>query len=219
MRPATEDLFLLTLYERKNFISPSPVESVPYALIGSMFVDLFYYGKIRLIEQKRILLVDVSPLGYRYLDKIVETIQVSSKPKKLSYWITIFGNRYNHLQRYLLDSLVEKGFIAVIDEHYAWNMPGVEEPHRKVSVKFQRKQRLREIVLIGEPADEQSIITLALLNNFGLLDYVFTRDEIKSAGRRVKDLLMARASEKRFLEQIDEVSTAAAIASAMRDTV
>jgi hypothetical protein len=215
----TEDLFLLTLYERKNSIVPSAVESMPYALIGAMFVDLISTGKVRLHEEKRILLVDATPTGNRYLDMMLEAIQIPAKAKKLTYWITVFGSRYKRLQRYLFDSLIEKRLLTMVDEQYVWVISGLEEPHPAASAKFQRKQHLREIVLGGKTPDAQSINLLCLLDSFGLLDSLFTHDEIKAAGRKLRDLFKIEENASPLFGQIDEISTAAAIASAMGEPV
>lgn len=211
----TEDLFLVTIYERKNSIVSSPVPAIPYALIGAMVVDLLSAEKLRLVEEKRIQLADAASTGTPYLDFLLNTIQLSPKSKKLTYWITTFGGRYKKLQRLMIESLIAKGYLAVGEEQYNWVVPLSEEPHRSGSIKFQRKQRLREIILGGDAADERSTITLYLLNTFGLLDCLFTPDEIKGATRKVKDLLKDETSASPLFRQIDEISTAAAIASAM----
>jgi hypothetical protein len=219
MLTITEDLFVITLYERKNSIAPSPAPAVPYALVGTMFVDLIAAGKVRLLEEKRIMLVDTAATGSRFLDWLLDTIQISPKFKKLTYWITVFGSRYKRLQRDLFEAMVEKRFIIMDDEQYVWSIPCPDEPQQNASIKFQRKQHLRAIVLGGEPADERSVITLYLLNTFGLLDCLFTPDEIKAAGRKLRELLKTQTGTTALFQQIDEISTAAAIASAMSDPV
>jgi hypothetical protein len=219
MLTITEDLFLITLYERKNSIAPSPLAAVPYALVGAMFVDLIAAGKIRLNEEKRVHLADTAPTGHPFLDMLIDTIQVTPKQKKLTYWITVFGSRYKRLQRHLFEGMVDKGFLILADEQYAWAIPCPGEPHPKASIKFQRKERLRSIVLGGEPLDERSSVTLYLLNIFGLLDCLFTPDEAKSASRKLREALKTETGSTPLLRQIDEISTAAAIASAMSDPI
>ena len=218
MSTVTEELFVLTIYERKNSILPSPVQAVPYMIIGAMLVDLISAGKLHLVEDKKIMLAEASPTGQRYLDAILETIQISGKSKKLTYWMTTFANRYKRLQRMLLQNLVQNGLVVESEEQLCWVLCP-DEAGRVSSTKFQRKERLRAMVMANQNADEQSIYLLALLQNFGLLEFLFTADEIKAAGRGVKDLLKANPNTAYILRQIDEISTAAAIASAMRDPV
>ena len=211
----SEELFLLSFYERKTSLALSPSPALPYALAGALLVELLLAGKIHLEESRRVMVDDVSPTGDPQLDSLLEYFQLVKKPKKLTYWINVFGSRMKKIQKGLVTSLLAKNVLREEKKRFLWVIPYSEFTQLDASAKYWRKQHLRAIVLGGDRSDDQSVALLSLLKACNLLNNIFTEDEIKVAARRVDDLIRDEAVGQAVVETVDEIAAAAAAMAAM----
>lgn len=206
MLTLSEEIFLLSLYERKSSLTFSPSSGLPYALGGAMLVELIWSGKIRLDESKRIKLADDAPLESELLNEVLVKVRDDDHPRKLKFWITALGSKSKRLQNGYASSLAVKGVLAEDGERYSWVIPCAEYPGENASAKFTRKQHLRAMVLGDEKLDAQSAALLILIKACGLLYHLFTSDEIKLANQRIARLDQSDALDPTLFEVIAEVA-------------
>ena len=98
--------------------------------------------------------------------------------------------------RLLGEGLVQRGILKQEEKRYLWVIPYIVFPQRDASAKYWVKQNLRGVILAGELADAHSVMVLSLVRSANMLDLVFTRDEIKTAKKRI-----ARITRETFLDQ------------------
>jgi Trp operon repressor len=72
---------------------------------------------------------------------------------------------------------------------------------------------LRSVVLAGDKSQPDIVVLLSLLKACSLLNLVFTRDERKSAGKRVDALVKGEVFGDVVAKTIEEIETAAAAAT------
>ncbi len=206
MLTLSEEIFLLSLYERKTSVTFSSSSVLPYALGGAMLIELIWNGKIKLDESKRIKLAEDAPVEGELLNEIMVKARDDSHSKKLKFWISLLGLKSKRLQNAYAASLLAKGVLAEEDNRYSWVIPCAEYPGENASAKFTRKQQLRAMVLGGEKPDAQSAALLILIKACGLVDHLFTSDEIKSANQRIARLSQGDALDPALLETVNEIA-------------
>ncbi len=113
----------------------------------------------------------------------------------------------------MLGELIARGILREEEKKFLWVIPTLEYSQQDASVKYQRKQHLRDIVLGGQTPDQQSVALLSLLKAIDMLDHIFTLDEIKAAGKRVNEIIKDEAVGKAVVEILDSISSAAVAAA------
>ena len=186
----TEQVFLLSLYEKRRSIGISSNPAFHFALAGAILLELIFSGRIKLEEGKRIAMGDYELSEDKRLDETLDEILDTSTHKRVTYWINFLSKRGRRNQRSLMKTMVIKRVLEE-DKEYHWVIPFPENSRVGGSAKFQLKSKLRNCVLGSESADQATKALLFLMSACNLLDFVFTQDEVKAAGAII-DLLVTQ---------------------------
>jgi Golgi phosphoprotein 3 len=211
MLTLSEELFLLTMDEKKSSVTVSSVKALPTALVSTMLIELILCNKIQLDSNEKIIMVDSTSTDNKNLNRILNNIAETKKPKKLTFWAETFSSKPKNLRKELVSSLIEKKILKEKKDKLIWVIPFIDYSQADASAKFWRKRHLRAIVLAGEKIDPQSAALLSLIKACGLLDHIFTNDEMKYSRRRVQELVRDESLPPDFIETIDKISNAAAL--------
>jgi len=206
-----DNLFILSIDDDRNAISASVKSILCFGLAGALLAELALANKIQL-EGGRLALVDATPTGDALLDGILAMITAEKKPHKLSRWVDILGRK--HTVKQVAESLAGRNVIRIEKKHILWIIPYEVYPQVDASAKYWVKQQLRGIVLAGNQAEAPDIALLSLLKACRLLRLVFTRDERKSAGKKVEALVEGEVFGEAVAKLLDEIEAAAAAAAA-----
>lgn len=218
MLTLTEELFLLSMIEKKNSVSvPSSME-LGYSLAGALLVELALNGRLVFVDKQKLMVVNGQSLGVAWLDDLLEKMLEKGQPKKITYWISIYGASPKKLKQSLLASLQTKGVLKEEEKRFLWVIPYAEYSLQNASAKYVLKQSLRAVVLGGEAATSQSIILLSLLNACDMLDHLFTRDEYKFAVKHVAAITAGEAFGQAVNEVMKEVMAAISAATMIATT-
>jgi Golgi phosphoprotein 3 len=217
MLTLTQELLLLALREKKKTVELPGSSALPYALAGAMLVELVLAGKIQLEGNRKVVPVMVSqpdetpqPVENQRLNELADLIRRTPKPRKASYWILTTVRKAKKLVKNLLEELIASGVLKEEEKKVLWVIPYTYTAYSQqdASAKYQRKQRLRDIVLGGQPVDPQSVALLSLMKAADLLDHLFTSDEMKAASSRVGEIVKDEAIGKAVIETLDTISFA-----------
>ncbi len=209
MLTLSDELFLLSLEDKKNGLGFSNRFELPYAMAGALLFELVQQGKIRL-EGKKLVVTNATPTGSPLLDEMLEKMAAARKPKKTADWLMGFGEKAKKLRKAALEDLVGQGILRAEEQSWLWVIPYTGYREQDSSAKYGLKLRLRAVVLGGEKVDEHTAALLCLGRAAGLLDHVFTRDELRQASKRVEALVKDDAVGQAVQEAIDAVSAAVA---------
>jgi golgi phosphoprotein 3 len=211
----TEELFLLTLIEKKKSITISASPALPYALAGAILLELTFSGKIKLEDGKRVCLVDYTLTGVDYLDESLDAILTTNRAKRISYWIDTIGLKGRKIRRSLVKLLVAQGVLQEEEKNYLWVIPYKEVSQVDGSAKYQLKNCLRNVVMGGETPDARAVALLSLLRTCSMLNHIFTSDEIKAASKKVEEIVQNEVVGQAVIETLQsiEAATAAALAA------
>jgi Golgi phosphoprotein 3 len=219
-----QELYLLALHEEKGRVPGSVSMALHYGLGGAVLAELVLRGKVGLDEKKKMVVLDDGMLGEDdLLNEALERIIASTKPRKVSHWVSVFSDEIKKLEKRLSNRLVElsilrkeeKRFLGVISyEVYPQHPQNTGAGN--ASAKYWIKQHLRSVALAGDPTskpDERVLALLSLAKACDLLSFVFTRDELKAARRKIEELTRGELIGEAVKEAIDSIMTAVTVAT------
>jgi len=206
MLTLSEELFLLSLREKKDAVAFSNRAELPYALAGALLLELYLAGKVRL-DGKKVAAVGRPTASGELLSQLLEKI-AAGQPKKLTYWVETFGGKERKLRKAVVAGLVMKGILKEEEKTLLWVIAYTGYAEQDTSAKFALKQRLRAVVLGGQKADERTVALLSLGRAAGLLDHLFTRDEMQRARKGIEALVQDEAVGQAVSETIEAIGAA-----------
>lgn len=206
MLTLSEELFLLSLHEKKEAVKLNNAPELPYALAGALLFELYQAGKVRL-EDKKVIPVGQGLASSELPGEMLEKIN-ATKARKIAYWVETIGGKEGKLRKAAVGGLVLKGILKEEEKTLLWVIPYTGYAEQDTSTKFALKQRLRGVVLGGQPASERDVALLSLARAAGLLDHLFTRDEMRRATKAVEALVENDAVGQAVTETIEAIDAA-----------
>jgi golgi phosphoprotein 3 len=203
-----EELFLLALDEEKGRILSFTKKTLPYGLSGGILAELILLGKVCSNEKHRLELLDASLTGDEILDEAIIDIGSSEKLRKLSYWVSEFSSKPKKLRERIGERLVEKELLSQEDRRFFWTTPTAEDTTLALT-KFDLKTPLRVSILSNDDGfDPHNMALLSLASASGLLNLIFTQDELPIAQHRIHEKVIRGALGNPIMQSIEEIEQA-----------
>ncbi len=204
-----EEIFLLALNDAKGSIPNAIAIPLRFTLAGAVLGELFLAGKVKLNDHQKVMLLDETPCEDPLVNDALETIKThQAHPRKIHYWINEINPHPKKALQRLGEGLVAKGILHQEEKRYLWVIPYVVFPQQDASAKYWVKQHLRGVVLAGEIADLHSLMVLSLVRAGNMLDFVFTRDEMKAASKRITRIMRETLPRLAVMESVEEIEAA-----------
>ncbi len=178
-----EKIYLLALDEETGRIYKSAKVVLDCALAGALLGDLGLCGKLALDENRQIIAKDETPSGDALMDQTLKQIRTSKKARKAAGWVKILSS--DHVHRQVCNQLVKKGQLQREHGHAVSVLRQADQPG--ASAKYLIKQHLRAVTLGGEAAEQGDALLLSLLRSARLLDLLFTRDELQTGKKVIRE--------------------------------
>jgi len=205
-----EKLFILAI-DDEGAVPASMKTTLRYGLAGALLAELALANKV-LLEDGHLTLVDPAPSGDPFLDDILQMIAAEKKPRKLRHWLQAVRARLTIKQ--VAGQLVERKVIVVEKKRFLWVIPYELFPMVDASAKYWVKRHLRGVLLAGEPVEGSDIPLLSLLMACRLLGLVFTRDERRSAEKKVDALVQGEVFGQCVAKILTAIEAGGAVAAA-----
>jgi hypothetical protein len=186
--PLHQALLILALDEDKGALVSGSSRPIAAALGAALLMELILQGRLCMNENLRLEGRDAGVTGDTELDRVLAEVTAADKARKTSYWVAHLAERPKKLRERLLAGAARQGLL-LLDEKDNLSLPRREGG----SAKWQLKNCLRTLTLTPTTADLRDISLLALLRAAGLLDLVFTRDELRQANKIVQELVVREA--------------------------
>ncbi len=200
-----QTLFLLSIDDEDGKVIAST--SLRYGLKAAVLAELTLMGKVGLDEQKKICVLDSSSTGDEILDKELEKICATGRPRKITSWMYALGQK--KLRKQIGESLIHAGVLIQDEKSFQWVIPYGAYSAGNASAKYWIKRQLRGIVLADETPELRMVVLLSLLRACRLLSLIFTKEERKAAGKRVETLARSELFEELLAKALQEIATAA----------
>ena len=179
-----EELILLALDDKKgNFLTMS-LMSFESALAGSILMELALENKID-TDLEHLILINDSETGDPVYDEVIKMIKQYPDNKNALYWVKEIRNRFTNLRELLTKRLVENGILEEKKKKILGLFPQKRYPVLNNAEEMTVKNRIRQIVLSDEIPEPRDIVIISLIKSCGLVDQIFSSQEIKKASERI----------------------------------
>jgi len=202
-----DKLFILSLHDEKCTVFPSAKKKLEFGLSGAILAELTLCGKVRVGPSSKLEVVDASEIGDGILDEAVNLFQRFEKRNKVSYFIKSLVEGTGARRKRLMERLVSGGVLNQGEERLSWVIPYADSSSQNASAKFVLKSCLRELVLTSGEPELSDLALLDLAKACRLLNFIFTKDERKTAQRWIYNSITSKAlvdPVAQTLQEIDE---------------
>ncbi len=197
-----EEFFLLALDDESGWLAASVMDMLRFGLSAALLADLALQNKI-VVKDRRVLLLDPVAVGDELLDWALQKIRDADKPFKLKHWINALG--FRKLPRQIAERLVERRVLREEEQRYYSVIVEGAEPIQRAPVKYWIKERLRRAALTTASVEPRTVVLLSLLQGCRLLNLVFTKDERRTAGGRIGELVQGEDFGAALAQTIEDI--------------
>ena len=203
-----EEIFLLALDDTKGQIPNSIAIPLRFTMSAAILTELFLSGRIKMDPDMKVVLGDETPCGNPLIDEALDILKaVLTHPKSMPSLLEEINPRPKELLKRVGSGLVRQGVLQFAEKKFLWVFPYLVFLQHDPSIKYWLKQHLRGVVLAGEVADLHSLMVLNLLQVGHMLDFAFTRDEIRTARERIPQMIGEALVNREAIGLVSEIET------------
>ena len=183
-----EELLLITLDDESGLLldSISPFKN-HLAIAASLIMELTLKGNIDL-DAKKLFVVSSVETGIPILDVALAEIVAEETPLVTTEWLKRFAKRGEDLSNQIIDSLVAKGIMEMVDRRLFWVLKtrsysatsGIEE--REV------KSRIMFLLNSNEIPDPNDVLLVGLLKAVGIFNLLLSASELARLQNRIDEI-------------------------------
>ncbi|MFW6095987.1 MAG: GOLPH3/VPS74 family protein [Bacteroidota bacterium] len=182
-----ESFLLLALDSKKGKFLTDPL-AINHGLAGAILMKLAIVNKIE-IKKRRVYVVDNTPLGVDYIDRMLSYIYSSRKNRKVKYWVNRLASKWREMRIDLFDSLIHKGILTRERRKFLGLFPYTIYPVEDLTPVLELHNKLRRIVDGEEKVNAKSLMLFSLLESTKLTRVLFSsRSEYKKGKKRIDEL-------------------------------
>lgn len=207
-----EEIYLLALDDKQGDIKSLPASALDYALSGALLMELAIRDRID-TDPSGLKITSTEPVGDPLLDYALERMKKDTENQPTSYWLNIFADRSERLQKRVLTRLIDRSYLKTEDRKVLWvfsvrRYPAIDDCEVK-----EVRTRLRDIVLSGDIPDPRDIVLISLGNACGLLNDMFLPEETAAANVRIAILERMDLIGQETTSAIHDIQNALALMS------
>jgi hypothetical protein len=183
----SEKIYLLAVHPKKGGIVSSVLNTLSYALIGAIFLEL-YLEKNVMFENKRVIVKNWQTKNsvHRF---ILEKMGKSKKTLKISRWINKLNFSQKRIRKQVQKSLTEKRMLRLEDKSFLFFKWKKAILVNKQTV-YHLLSEIERSVFNGTQ-DEETILLLSMIKPAGLMKRLFPQKEKrKKAKLCLKNLMV-----------------------------
>ncbi len=183
-----EELLLITLDDESGLLldSISPFKN-HLAIAASLIMELTLKGNIDL-DAKKLFVVSSVETGIPILDMALAEIVAEETPLVTTEWLKRFAKSGEDLSNQIIDSLVAKGLMEIVDRRLFWVLKtrsysatsGIEE--REV------KSRIMFLLNSNEIPDPNDVLLVGLLKAVGIFNLLLSASELARLQNRIDEI-------------------------------
>lgn len=208
MLSLAEEIFLLSLLDKKESIRIPSSMSLPFVLTGAVLAELALSDYVKVEERRLVSCVDPEQVTNEPMHYAIEKISRSEKPKKLDNWIYLLSAKGKRISKHIYDSLLEKGILVEKDKKFLWAPPPGEDTPEQLPAKYLLKREIRDALFGSTSLSERTLARIEFMEAGNMLDHLFTKDEIVAARKKVKIMRSSSQLSPNYLDLINQVKEA-----------
>jgi golgi phosphoprotein 3 len=181
-----EELLLLSHDERTGHFHNMD-DAMP-ALAGAVLMELAIRDRID-TDLDKLMLVDGTPTGEPVLDGILAQMVAEPGSHSTEDWVDFLKHNGQEIHDAALARLIERGILRREEAKVLWvfgtrRYPLIEN-HEQQEVKL----RIANLLMSDEIPDARDVVIVALAQSCGLLEHIFSVDELESAKARIEQIV------------------------------
>jgi golgi phosphoprotein 3 len=182
-----EELLLLSLDDEEGKLVTSSSELISFTLAGAVLFELMLLGKIE-IEDGKLTTLPTEPMGHPVFDLAITRFAKQKKTKALKHWVGQVAKDADKIQKILLEKLVDLGALSEENRTFLWVFKYNRYPTDDSRIEDKIRRRVVESLFGNEPMGTRDYVLLLLIGAARIESEVFQKDQVKEAGRLIKDL-------------------------------
>ena len=208
MLSLAEEIFLLSLLDKKDSIRIPSSISLPFVLTGAVLTELALSEYVKVEDRRLVSCVDPEQVTNEPMRYAIEKISRSEKLKKLDHWVYLLSAKGKRVSKDILASLIEKGILAEKDKNHLWAPPPGEDAPQQLPARYLLKREIRDAVFGADSLSERTLARIEFMEACDMLDHLFTKDEIIAVRKKIKILRGSSQLPSGFLNLLDQVTEA-----------
>ncbi|NJL38721.1 MAG: GPP34 family phosphoprotein [Leptolyngbyaceae cyanobacterium SM1_4_3] len=219
MQYLSQDLILLALNPQTGKTRFSWYSALDYGLVGSLLLDLVLQGKLEIDNNNRVIgairashgQAAASNTGDEFLDRHLNEVLASSRPRTARFWVTRWRRKYRWFQPIVLQNLVDLGILERQEQRILGLFPTQRYFLTDESIQREIVQQVRAAVLEGIGLDSRMAALISLMQASHLTDAVFRPEERPEARSRIKAIAEGELVGQAVSKAILTIQTAATL--------
>jgi golgi phosphoprotein 3 len=181
-----EELLLLS-HDEKTGHFHNMDDAMP-ALAGAVLMELAIRDRID-TDLDKLMVVDGTPTGEPVLDGILAQMVAEPGTHSTDDWVDFLKHNGQEIHDAALARLIERGILRREEAKVLWvfgtrRYPLIEN-HEQQEVKL----RIANLLMSDEIPDARDIVIIALAQSCGLLEHIFSTDELDSSKPRIEQIV------------------------------
>ncbi|WP_416674964.1 GOLPH3/VPS74 family protein [Egbenema bharatensis] len=186
MQYLSQELILLALNPQTGKTRFSWYSALEYGLVGSLLLELVLRGKLEIDNDNRVIGANAGNTGDEFLDRHLNEVLASSRPRTARFWVTRWRRRYRWFQPIVLQNLVDLGVLQQQEQRILGLFPTQRYFLTDESIQREIVQQVRAAVLTGIGLNSRMAALISLMQASHLTDAVFRPEERPEARSRIE---------------------------------
>ena len=204
-----EKFVLLTINDEKGNIAPGYVKTLGFA--GALLLELA--EKNLITTEGKTIVCSAQTADSAILNSAIEILKSAKKPMKTATALQKIANKLYKQFDKVIEGLIEKEILRLEEKKVLWLFKVKHYPTKNSEPENLIKSRIKGIVLYGNQTDNESLNLIGLIHALNLHKEIFTKEEMKQAKTKIKELISNETVAKEISRIIQQQITAAVIAS------
>ena len=187
MLSLAEEVLLLALDDDTGVLCESSPGTLGRTLVAAVLMELAFLSRID-TDQRALFVVDSTPVGDPVLDDTLAHLARQPKQRSSYAELTHLLGQAPEIQKRLLDRLVSRGIVKLVNERILWVFGVRRYPLLDDREVKEVKARLREVVLGEDLPDPRDAVLISLVEAAHLWGDAFTEEELARARTRIERL-------------------------------
>jgi hypothetical protein len=164
-------MVLLSLDDTTGAHLPLMPQAIGYGLAGAILADLEMAGRIS-ARTKCVEVLNATLTGNPLLDPWLQRIIAEEKCHSIAYWLMILSDEKHHIEKAVLDQLIERGILKRQDKKILWVIGLRRYPTVHNEERVDVKRRLASLIQSEEPPNHFDATLISLLQGSYLISEV-----------------------------------------------
>ena len=178
-----EEIMLLLLHDSGGRFARVPEQSVRYALVGGVLMDLALENRID-TDLRKLEVVDATPTGDALLDPSLTEIAHAERTRDAGHWVERLLPRAADIRAGALSRLTERGILERRDDRFLWVFRSRRYPVVDGEAEREVKLRIFDVLFGQNLPDPRDVALICLADACGIFGALLSEQELAAVRPR-----------------------------------